>query len=487
MKNAYRLYSLVLLFCGLTVVVAMFAFAFYLDPLWGDLSRLGWYTENLYGSNSPEEIVKDKLYDKDIYSHYYDTVVMGDSFSHTNNDTLAARRVWQNAFFLRTGLSLTTFLIGRKDWREVVASPVFQATPPKLLIYEEVERNLMLRLGKAPPEREKCDDMAPMNDKAIPPFEVTSVSDSGRYFTAVERTHGQLDEKHLAYARDFISQRFRIAVGLSHPPVMEYPLTRPLFSSQRPNRLLVYSDDLEKSQWHDDALKNVSCNLRLIQREVEKNRRTRFVAIIVPDKLTAYSEFIANPDFKDLSVLDRIDFRSINLARIDRPLRNAIRQGQLEIYSSTNTHLSGNGYHILADALFDYLLQRRMAMLVDHAPAITASNPPRGKLSCSVEHDGNVQIESGEAGMPPSLKVNYYLASKNGEQFHFFVRGSDGQIRKIAWKSGALPVYRRGTLKASLTLGISASEKGEIWSGWGENDADMIEHTRYVRCGRRIE
>lgn len=489
MKNAYRFYSLALLSCGLAVVVAIFALALYLDPFWGDLDRLGWYATNLYGSDKPEKIANRELYDKDRHDRYYDVVVVGDSFSHTHGDNLGGRRVWQNQFYVRTGLSITAYNVADKDLRELVASPTFRSTPPKLVVYQVVERSLMAWLGAPQRDGEECSRI-PDDSASIPPFAVAPVPDGESHFTRIGRPHGQMNETQLAFARDFISKRIQFATGMAHSLAVELALTRPMFHSKRPDRLLIYEDDLVKRRWSDADLAKVSCNLRRMQHMVEKNGRTHFVAFIVPDKLSAYADFLADPAYAKLSVLDRLDTSGVNLVRVDRPLREAIRQGQRDVYSSTNTHLTGDGFIFLADSLLDTLLERKIAVSGDHAPAERRMNasddrpPAAGKLSCSIKPDGNVQIETGETEMPPSSQVNYYLASKSGEQFHFFVRGIDGKVSKIAWMNGALPAYRRGALKASVALDIPAAEQGEIWAGWGENDADIIAHTRYVRCGR---
>lgn len=477
--RTFRRYSIALLAGALSLTAALFALAFYLEPLAGDLTRLGWLPEHLYGNQLEEQVVQEKRYDKERYDRYYHVVVVGDSFSHAGKDQQSDRRVWQNQFQLRTGLSLTTFHVEAKDWRELIASPVFREAPPKLFIYEVVERNLLARLGSPPLDSAACRPPARPQPVA-PPFAIAAVGPEQWQAIPLARPQPSLAGQQLAYSRDFVGQKAKQAMGLFSSPVLDLPLTRPLFSSRRPQRLLAINDDLYKRQWSAAELQTMACNLRQMQNEVEKNGQTRFIAMIIPDKSSAYAEFIDQPDFADLSVIDRFDSGKVRLFRADRPLRDAIRQGQLDVYLPNNTHLSAQGYRIVADALVAYLINEGIAF--------TAAQPaptPRlqAELRCTFDTAGKVRVFYRGAALEKHQAVSYYLATRDGGRLRFYVAtATPGQPTPVDWSSGPLPVYRQAPLRAESKLQLAPGRHEEIIIGWGRDEADLRKRESYARC-----
>jgi hypothetical protein len=477
--RTFRRYSIALLAGALSLTAALFALAFYLEPLAGDLTRLGWLPEHLYGNTLEEQVVPEVRYDKDRYDRYYHAVVIGDSFSHGGRDREANLRVWQNQFQLRTGLSLVTFHADHKDWRELIASPVFRAAPPKLFIYEVVERNLLARLGSPAVDDAACRRPA-RPQPAGRPFAIAAAGPEQWQSIPLTRPQPSLAGQQLAYGRDFAGQKLKQALGLFDSPVLDLPLTRPLFSSRRPQRLLAIDHDLRKRQWSAAELQTMACNLRQMQSAVEKNGKTRFIAMLIPDKSSAYAEFIAQPGFADLSVIDRFDSGKARLFRADRPLRAAIRQGQLDVYAPNNTHLSAQGYRIVADALVAYLLDAGIAF-----PAAQPAPAPQlaAELHCSFDASGKVRVFYRGAALAKAQQVNHYLASRDGERLRFYVaNAAPGLPTPVDWSNGPLPIYRRAPLLAESELQLTPGSHEEITVGWGREEADLHQLAHSASC-----
>lgn len=370
----YRRYSYVLIGSGLAFCAVLVALAFWLDPLWGDLTRLGWLPESLYGNNRPEQVVREKRYDKDTYERYYHLVVIGDSFSHAGGDKTSDLRVWQNHFQLQTNWQITTFHADQQDWRKVVDLPMFKSAPPALFVYEIVERTLRHRLGQPPATA--CRDRRGVQALAQAPLPYAPVADRAGLLMDLPRPEQQIDSKQLTYARDYLAKQWRQWRGKFDSPVVRLPLNKPLFSSRRADQLLVIRDDLNKRDWSVSELEHISCNLRDMQRVVESNGRTRLVVMIVPDKLTAYADYIATPGYGGLGVIDRLAAAGrLPLARVDRALREAIAAGVEDVYAPDNTHLSSQGYVLLADALLQHLGQAGLAVPVGTPPAMPVGAP----------------------------------------------------------------------------------------------------------------
>lgn len=156
---SHKKYNLILLIpLGILFTVIVFL-AVWVEPLEGDLTRLGGFTENDFGWNEPQQQFSSllfKLEEEQEYDQYYDVVVLGDSFSNAY-----PRTQWQNYFVQATGLSLITYKVDKIDIESFVASPAYQDHPPRIVIYETVERSFIGRASLW--DKGKCrSDTTPM-------------------------------------------------------------------------------------------------------------------------------------------------------------------------------------------------------------------------------------------------------------------------------------------------------------------------------------
>ena len=92
----------------------MLATAIYIQPLEGELTRLGLYAERDFGWNLPQKKVRGDANMASAYEGGYDVLVVGDSFS-TNG-------VWQPFFKQKTGLSYVTLNIRKTFFYDLLVS-----------------------------------------------------------------------------------------------------------------------------------------------------------------------------------------------------------------------------------------------------------------------------------------------------------------------------------------------------------------------------
>jgi hypothetical protein len=105
---SHKSYNRILLIPLGSLFAVFTALALWVQPIEGDLTRLGGFTENDFGWNEPQQQFSSalfKLTGEQKYDRYYDVVVLGDSFSNAN-----PRAQWQNYFVRATGLSLVTII-----------------------------------------------------------------------------------------------------------------------------------------------------------------------------------------------------------------------------------------------------------------------------------------------------------------------------------------------------------------------------------------
>lgn len=344
----YQRYNLLLAAVLVPVVALLTVTSFWLQPYDGGMTRLGGYPEKLYGWTGSQW-----RFDKPLYRQYMtreaayrepaDVVVLGDSF------TFLQEVSWPNYLVRETGLRLTAFRLDKTPIDQLLASEEFRAHPPRVLVYQTVERELRNRLGAEPPDcvaRNPAPALAPRPVLPVPvepePYERATAA-------------ALLD---LSLSIDFLAKVVpREYLGRDHTPVARLALSHPApFSNVERRQLLVYRDDLAKSEWTPDTWERARCNLIDLQNRVQANGRTFFVAMIAPDKLTAYSALLAEPRHRTLSRIDLLATDpALHLLRLDLGLREAVENGVVDVYLNNDTHWGSAGYRIVAQELVSYL------------------------------------------------------------------------------------------------------------------------------------
>lgn len=364
MNRRSRRFVLCMLLLGFLPGVACFLLALRMQPIDGDLTRIGAYPERQYGWNAPQRVFPQPLYGSSL-ADGAEVLVVGDSFA-----TAMANHQWQNRVVAATGLRVSTLSAYDQTIDQVLADPAYRARPPRWLVLTLVERHFPSMLAR----HAGC---AAGPVPVEPPAAAMAPSDAG---TASGWT-GRLPEipQALALQRQTIWDDWRnVPLGVGYKYVQrsvwqavsgrqsteawEYRLSRSdLFSSERSDRLLVFRKDIQKTaQWTSAGLASLDCLLGDLQRKVEANGHTRLVVLLAPDKLTAYTPWITDPSVQGLSELDALARRHPDLMPpVHRALEAAIAAGTPDVYLPNNTHWGISGHLIAGQVVADFLLQRR--------------------------------------------------------------------------------------------------------------------------------
>jgi hypothetical protein len=337
-----RTYSFILLLPLVFLAPWLIGLRFYLEPLEGDLTRIGSYKESDYGWNkpllvSPNETVSYARYPNQN-SAYYPVVVLGDSFSN-----FRGRRNfgWQQLLSDYSGLDSVTYDRKKVRIEDFIESEHYNKQPPALLIFQFVERKLGYMASLAP-----ANCPAAQSPVIAPLLVETAIKSTD--FGLYNRPEGLASLGEAIY---FLFNRvsFKRKVRINN-------LTRDdLFSSKFSSQLLWFYKDLEKFQLEDAELKKVGCYLSYLQNRVQSNGRTRFLIMISPDKTTIYRRYFENTSFETRDMIGLVARSGLNLLRLDHSLSRAADNGVKDIYLPNDTHWGFVGNDLAAKSVIDFL------------------------------------------------------------------------------------------------------------------------------------
>lgn len=238
---------------------------------------------------------------------------------------------------------------------EVLENQVFRETPPKVFIYESVERQLAKRLDGEQP----CilSSIYRRSAEAIR-TQFVRLGKFDRDATNVERPKNWNDVK-LGFVLNYLwNDLLRSFLNEERTDARKMELARAApFSSSNRQELLIYKDDLIKApSWRKLGNQEMDCRIEQLRQQVEANGQTRFVMIVAPDKLTAYANFIDNSEIDDISVLGGLSERNEDvIPRIDTAPLAAINRGEQDVYLPDDTHWGASGHRIVAETLLDFI------------------------------------------------------------------------------------------------------------------------------------
>jgi hypothetical protein len=356
--NTHKRYSWWLV--GLVVggISILLTTGFYLQPLSGDQTRLGGYAENDFGWNQPQRVfTKPAPPLQRTYEHYSDVLVVADSFSFAGN-VGQLNYPWQTFLTAKTGLSVSTiihYLEGLETptydpfmLHKIINSETFQKTPPRIFIMEVIERQLGILYD------------LPGDCQAEPDITASLTFNPVDDLKASEWVYRDLTRppmlEQLTYAKKYFLRYFK-ALWEKRSIVERLDLTTgKLFSNHQSDRLLVYEDDLKKTSWDDNKLAIIQCQLLKMQNTIQQNGKTLFVAMLVPDKLSAYSKYLRDQSLANISVIERLASNpALHLVRVDLPVKALIDEGVVDVYLPNDTHWAYRGQQAAAEAVAQYL------------------------------------------------------------------------------------------------------------------------------------
>ncbi len=345
----HSLYNyIILLLLSLFLSVNGF-FAIFHEPIVGDLTRIGGYTENDFGWNKPQERFYKPLFRHaqsiKEYNRHYDVIVLGDSFTF-------AKSSWLSYFAEMTGLSIIAFDLRKIRVGDIIESRFYKENPPRFFVYESVERELVKRLLTLDLKMSH-----PIDPKNLPSGKIV-IQPIGvkKYYQS--RLKSSKIITRVSEAMNHIKKLpFRI---------IDYPLgtvlfdlknhEKPMFSNKRHRNILIYREDFNKVKTTENQIKRSAKNIIKLQGIIESNGRTDFMLLVFPDKSTVYSRYL-----KSSQVIPSDLFRLHKyypLLRLDNSFVQAIDDGIIDLYLPNDTHTGYMGNQITANTLLNKLLRR---------------------------------------------------------------------------------------------------------------------------------
>ena len=238
----------------------------------------------------------------------------------------------------------------RRFWPvEIYESPAFKKHPPKVFVFESVERYLNERVayfaGMMPPA--PVPSAAPVNlfASAVPlrlPMHAQSANQTAGF-----------DPDHVLGHLGAIAQRH---LRLNNQ-VVEIPLARKgLFSAPNDVDMLVYFDELKKQSLTDSDFCELRAGTAVFEKFIESNGFTRFVLLVAPDKSSAFAPYMKNASSATANLIAELARDpSLPVPRTDIVLSQAIASGIQDVYLSNDSHWGSIGHKLFADALADHL------------------------------------------------------------------------------------------------------------------------------------
>ncbi len=315
-------------------LLAFLLLGIYLQPLRGDLTRLGNFSERSWGWNRDQPAIhvrgNDPRQDAAV-------LVIGDSFSAQNR--------WQSVAAARLGLPITSFQwsdIGGPGCLPVALATLKRQYPrARMLVIEAVERTFVLRFDYAQPDPATC-----------PAAMTTSIyAQDGMTPTRRDRYADPMPDPVYAIRALWADVRNRPGT-LSSGPTSIAPLARAdLFSNRRSDAILFHNDDLAKGAWRPEQVERAIANARQLSASGRALGLVVTIAV-VPDKLTVYAPFlrpgVAVPASANLwRALDAAGVASVGLD--ERLGGNA--GSIVDLYLPDDTHVGSRGYIEMGEAV----------------------------------------------------------------------------------------------------------------------------------------
>lgn len=375
-------------------MLSIMGFALYLVPISGtisvgsgDLTRIGWFSNNRYGNRKPNQVFRPPLITVGgTLDRHFDVVIVGDSFSADLDKS------WPN-YLAAKGLSVLVIGVGDDPTKPKVTtdiedqitallqSPTFRDTPPSVFIFETIERFLKRRLVN---DTSPCLEVQQKEDSsalAAPLGTAFAEPPALRYADPPEYRieevgmplPGRYDEQQLTYARDFLIKNIRNSFGRKSG-VRELRLRMPRFSSDRAAALLVYSEEIRKNRWHQKDIEEMHCQLLKFQRAIQANGKTLFIALPIPDKLSAYHDDLVDPS-PPPGVIGQLTDPRLNRPQVEKAIRAEIIAGELDVYLPNDTHFGPRGQALTAETVMRFIEERTRKI---EAPGTSATPLPQG-------------------------------------------------------------------------------------------------------------
>ena len=320
---------------GLTLLAAC-GLSWWFEPIEGDLTRIGKYSERDFGWNADQVPIAVRANGKVVKSP--DVAVLGDSFSAGN--------IWQSALAQQTGLNTQSFNYSQNEcigaWADIAARNPATGT----VVIETVERAFVSRFK----------DVTSCSGTSITPWESVAGSTARQRLTWPMQMHVQ--HTALVALQTFKMRRVG-ATGILQDKVVNVPMD-PLcgkFSHRAQGRFLYFGEDEEKWEWTAAEVANAVANVARLQAIVQGHGK-RFVFVVVPDKSSVYRSCLTLPEnirgTPPVNITAELIAGGVRIPDVLGQLQQ-VSSKVVDLYNPDNTHFGTTGYLALARMVQPYV------------------------------------------------------------------------------------------------------------------------------------
>ena len=277
-----RLYIILILATTLSIVASAYGLAWWLQPLYGDLTRVGGHAERDFGWTEPMQEFHPLISTFGDWTHPVDLLVIGDSFANVR-----PHQQWQNWLAAQTGWRIHTLDKHLVDINELTSSPLFKKNPPRVVIWNNIERDLKDEYSAKTEQCEQNNVIKAVTLEIHPAVEPLSP----QFITRPKA----LSALNPAFPRRWLLRTFEHWIGLESSETLNAGLVRSdLFSNLLSSNILIYRKDFRRASWRQKDFGRISCGYAELAKQFETNGVTRFVTALAPDKSSAYRAWLTD-------------------------------------------------------------------------------------------------------------------------------------------------------------------------------------------------
>jgi len=353
-----KLYSLLII-----VPVALFAtllvgLSFYLQPFYGDLTRLGGYPENLYGWNDPQSAFSESVtsYINQYDGAHVDYLIFGDSFSHvcevSSDVPLNSCIQWTGYLKKSAGYHGLTFHHDKYSSQELVDKVKTLDIKPKFLVFQSVERYAVSRLQYY--ERQfGCESVSERQSSDVNPAGLVDLEES--IWRRLREVNAFDLNAPVALIKHRLSKKQRSRVRIID---LDSDLSK--FSSEEPNQLLVINEDFDmKSKISNEDIEQAACGLKAFSSYIQTELGIPVIYALTPDKTSVYQNWFADEQYKVPSIIPKLATDDVWYIDLHAPMIEAVKSGVKDVYLPNDTHWGANGAQIASNELIKLLDQMK--------------------------------------------------------------------------------------------------------------------------------
>jgi len=309
-------------------------FGWWAEPLFGDLTRIGKWTEHDFGPNTEHPIIHFQSSGQSLPNH--DVVVLGDSFT--------ARNLWQSVLFDNSGYIVKSFQYGSQNCIPAWIEAAIAEPTNSIIMVETVERSFIERFSHIP----SCSNRKPIPSDVPAGITTNLRPDFPPTLNPLYLLYSAINTGKLNI---FPEKNFNSNGVINIPLRAECAR----FSNRRNDRLLYYAEDDMKQQWSAQEIRDAVANVLHIQKEVERSGK-KFVFIIAPDKSSVYQTCLLRDNaIRTMPNINEILIASgVNAPNMQTTFKDKINT-IVDLYDPDNTHWSEAGYILAGETISRYI------------------------------------------------------------------------------------------------------------------------------------